>query len=198
MFSDARQRESDLLSGLRAGDAAAFRSLVSTYNGSLMRFARAIVGSEDAKDVVQEAWLKAIRALPRFEGRSSLRSWLLSIVRNEAISRLRQKMRDPARDSIDDIANDYGADGKWLNPPSTWSLDSPEALLAAKDTHAVIDKTLQDMPPAQRAVLDLVDTEGLSFAEVCNILEISASNARVLLHRARRRIWTAINADQTG
>lgn len=178
---------------LHAGDERAIGSLVATYHASLVRFARTIVGDAGAEEIVQEAWLKIVRALPSFEGRSSLRTWLFAIVRNEAVSRLRQDARQPQTESADALADRYGPDGAWQTPPGAWSFDTPEAVLAAKDMHDIMARTLAGMPALQRAVVTLRDIEGLEFEEICNILVISASNARVLLHRGRQRLWAAMD-----
>jgi RNA polymerase sigma-70 factor, ECF subfamily len=187
-----------LLQRLLAGEKGAFRALVLNHHTAMTRFARAIVGDASAEEVVQEAWLKVVGALPRFELRSSLRSWLLRIVRNEAINRLRKEAREPATEHDDALEERYNPDGNWRSPPAIWSADTPEALLAAKDMKAIIDKALDEMPTRQRAVLTLKGVEGLSFEDVGSILEISASNARVLLHRGRRRLWSAIDDYQKG
>ena len=183
---------------LRSGEQGALRAVVLNHHAPMRRFARAIVGDASAEEIVQEAWLKVIPGLRNFEARASLRSWLLRIVRNEAISRLRKEAREPEMESSDELDERYGPDGSWRSPPANWSADTPEALLAAKDMRAVIDRALAAMPVQQRAVLTLKDVEGLSFNEICNILDISASNVRVLLHRGRRRLWSAIDAYQKG
>ncbi|MDE2227764.1 MAG: RNA polymerase sigma factor [Alphaproteobacteria bacterium] len=190
--------DADPLPPLRAGDETAIRSLVSTYHAAMVRFARTIVGDAGAEEIVQEAWLKVIRALPTFAGRSSLRTWLFAIVRNEAISRLRQDARQPATVSTDELSDRFEPDGAWRTPPAAWSLDTPEAALASKDMRDVVARALEGMPATQRAVVTLRDIEGLSFEDISNILVISASNARVLLHRGRQRLWTAIEEYQTG
>jgi RNA polymerase sigma-70 factor (ECF subfamily) len=191
-------QDAELLPKLLDGEQAAIRLLVATHHRSLTRFARSIVGAANAEDVVQEAWIKILNALPSFEGRSTLRQWLFTIVRNEAIGRLRRDARTIAPDSHsrDDLGDRFDPDGKWRTPPSAWSFDTPEALLAAKEMRGVLEKTLEGMPSMQRAVVVLRDVEGLSFEEVCNILEVSASNARVLLHRGRRRLWAAVDEYQ--
>ena len=187
-----------LLSTLRAGDESAIRSLVATYHAAMVRFARTIAGDASAEEIVQEAWIKVVRALPSFEGRSSLRTWLFAIVRNEAVSRLRQDARQPETESADVLADRYGPDGTWQTPPGAWSLDTPEAVLASKDMQGLIRRTLDGMPATQRSVLTLRDIEGLSFEDISNILVISSSNARVLLHRGRQRLWQAIDEYQKG
>lgn len=191
-------QDAELLQRLLSGEQSAFLTMVRNHHAAMRRFARTIVGEASAEEVVQEAWLKFIAGLRNFEARASLKSWLLRIVRNEAISRLRQEAREPATESADELDERFGPDGSWRSPPAIWSVDTPEALLAAKDMQAVIDRALAAMPVQQRAVLTLKDTEGLSFDEICNILDISASNARVLLHRGRRRLWSAIDDYQKG
>lgn len=191
-------QDSELLRRLLSGEEGAFRTLVASHHAAMKRFARTIVGEASAEEVVQEAWLKVVGGLRNFQSRSSLRSWLLRIVRNEAVSRLRKEAREPETESSEELDERYGPDGSWSSPPGRWSTDTPEALLAAQDMRAVIDETLAAMPTQQRAVLTLKDIEGLPFDEICNILDISASNARVLLHRARRRLWAAIDAYQKG
>jgi len=186
-------QDTDLLRRLRSGEPRALRAMVLDHHAAMRRFARTIVGDAGAEEVVQEAWLKAIPGLRNFAARASLKSWLLRIVRNEAISRLRKGAHEPETESFDDFDERFGADRSWRSPPANWSADTPETLLAAKEMRAVIDGALAAMPVQQRAVLTLKDVEGLSFDEICNILDISASNARVLLHRGRRRLWSAID-----
>jgi RNA polymerase sigma-70 factor, ECF subfamily len=184
-----------------AADDRLIQRLVATYHASMIRFARSIVGANMAEDVIQEAWIKAIRALPSFEGRSSLRTWLFSIVHNEAVEvvgRLRRENREPATENTDALSKRFGPNGSWSVPPRPWAAETPEALLAIKDLRTVIGKALEAMPEAQRTLLALRDIDGLSLQEICNVLKISASNARVLLHRGRRRLWTAIEIYQTG
>jgi RNA polymerase sigma-70 factor (ECF subfamily) len=191
-------QDSQLLQGVLSGDKRAFRALVLNHHAAMTRFARTIVGDASAEEVVQEAWLKVVGALPGFELRSSLRSRLLRIVRNEAIDRLRKEAREPATEPDDAVEERYNPDGSWRSPPAIWSADTPEALLAAKDMKATIDKAIDEMPSQQRAVLTLKEVQGLSFEEICSILEISPANARVLLHRGRQRLWSAIDQYQKG
>ncbi|HUZ73776.1 MAG TPA: RNA polymerase sigma factor [Stellaceae bacterium] len=184
-----------LLPRLLAGETTAFRILVATHHAAMTRFARAIVGdAAAAEDVVQEAWLKAIRGISGFEGRSSLRTWLLSIVRNEAINRRRKDAREPVSEGIDNLADRFDSDDGWYLPRRVRSLDTPEALLSAKEIQAVIDKTLEKIRPAERACFNLVNLDGLSYEGVCGVLGISASNARVSCYRTRQRLRTAIDA----
>jgi RNA polymerase sigma-70 factor (ECF subfamily) len=163
----------------------------------MVRLARSIVGAARAEEVVQEAWIKVLAALPTFELRSSLRVWLMRILRNEAISLLRKDRRSPETETDDALDDRFAPDGSWRTPPAIWSLDTPEALLASKEMQDVLNRALEALPELQRTVLTLKDIEDLSFDEICNVLEISASNARVLLHRARRRLWAAVDIHQT-
>jgi RNA polymerase sigma-70 factor (ECF subfamily) len=190
--------DTQLLPRLLNSEEAAYRTLVATNHGVMRRLARAIVGDALAEVVVQETWIKAIAALPSFEGRSSLRTWLLRIARNEAIDRLRKESRVWESESLEGevLADRFAMDGHWRPPPSIWSDETPEALLAARELAAVIDAALEAMPATQRAVLTLRDMDGLEFEEICNILDVSASSVRVLLHRARQRLWVAIDAHE--
>ncbi|HYB09592.1 MAG TPA: RNA polymerase sigma factor [Alphaproteobacteria bacterium] len=187
-----------LLPRLLRNEAAAYRTLVERHHGALRRLARAIVGDALAEEVAQETWIKAIAALPSFEGRSSLRSWLLRIARNEAIDRLRKESRTGESESLEDevLVDRFAPDGHWRPPPAIWSHETPEALLATRELAAVIDAALHAMPARQRSVLTLRDMDGLDFDEICNILDIPASSVRVLLHRARQRLWMAIDAHE--
>lgn len=197
-YSSMVREDIELARRLIDGDEEAFRLVVSAHHGSMKRLARAIVGEPRAEELVQDAWIKAIGALPAFEARSSLRVWLLRIVRNLAISCLRMDRRQPKTESleIDTLPDHYSVNGSWRVPPAIWSFDTPEALIAASELRFLIEQTLASMPEAQRAVITLKDVEGLPFDDICNVLEISASNARVLLHRARKRLWAVIDESQ--
>lgn len=192
------ESDDELIARLLIKDEGAYRLVISRHHGAMVRLARGIVGAGIAEDVVQESWVKAIGGLSRFERRSNLRSWLLRIVRNEAISRLRQQARLPEHESLDCDGLDerFGEGGQWRVPPAAWAQETPESLLAAKQLRSVIERGLSSLPEMQRTVLTLRDGEGLSFGEICNILEISASHARVLLHRGRSRLWALIDEHQ--
>lgn len=191
-----------LLQRLIAGEQPAFIELVRTYHAPMRRLAAAIIGDAQAEEAVQEAWLAAMRNLAGFQRRSSLKTWLFTIVGNEAKSRLRKARREV---SLDDMADDlfaadrFAADGHWARPPAAWHDESPEALLSHEDFRRCLDKTLAAMPEAQRAVLMLRDADGLELDAICNILGISASNVRVLVHRARVRVHAMVeHFEETG
>lgn len=187
-----------LIAALIAGDAAAFDYVVTQYHSIMLSVARAIIGEAFADEVVQEAWISAIKALPRFEGRATLKTWLLQITSNGAKTRLRRESRQLSLDDGWQAEPDYKFDhrGHRIDDVLQWNIDTPEALLQNDQLRDVIEKTYQSLPPHQRAVLTMCDMEGLEMTEICNILDISASNARVLLHRARTALHHSIEKYQ--
>lgn len=196
--------DSELLSRLLAGDQQAFRTLVATYQGAMRAVAIAIVGSAQADEVLQDAWLATVRNLDGFQGRSSLKTWLLTITANTAKTRLRKVRREVSLDdlsaphgSIDDSR--FAADGHWSPAPLAWHEDSPEALLAEDELRECLEKTLLSLSDLQRSVLLLRERQGLELEEICNLLEVSLSNVRVLLHRARLKVFATVeHFEETG
>ena len=199
---DAKQ-----LRALREGDEAAFAALVDRYHGPLLRLAMAFVPSHAvAEEVVQETWLGVFEGLNRFEGRSSLKTWIYRILINRAKTRGVRESRSvpfsplgtftedadqPAVDPARFRSTGYWVD-HWAEPPDAWDDDTPEKLLLSKEGLSQIEKAIATLPPTQRQVITLRDVEGLSSAEVCNILVLSETNQRVLLHRARSRVRRAL------
>lgn len=188
--------EAELLAGLKAGDPEAFRVAVTRYSGPMLATARAIVGPANAEDIVQDAWLAAYRQIGGFEGRAALGTWLQRIVANRAISHLRSRAResvdpDPAADEPETAWFDRR--GHWKAPRITWDCSSPEDLLAADALQDCIDKHLELMPANQRQVLVMRDMQALPVDDICNELAVSASNVRVLLHRARVRLMKMVD-----
>lgn len=189
--------EPELVAALQAGSRDAYREAVSRYSGAMLAAARAIVGSAQADDIVQEAWVTVFRQVQRFEQRSSMATWLNRIVSNAAISHLRKSRRevleaDLGRDE-DPSAEWFDAQGHWRAPPPDWNAGSPEALLTAGELQECFDKHLLEMSAGQRAVLVMRDMQDMAFDEICATLEISAANARVMLHRARLRLMAMVN-----
>ncbi|MCI0484590.1 MAG: sigma-70 family RNA polymerase sigma factor [candidate division NC10 bacterium] len=200
----------DLISRLRAGDEAAFSLLVGEYQGRLVRLARSFSRNESViEEAVQETWLAVIRGIGRFEGRGSLQSWLFSILVNQT-RRLASKEKrhdetgnpgtpnpnltaEPRGDPDEDEPG-LNVRGRWEAPPVPWGLEDPESFLLREETLTVIQKALSTMPEGQRQVVLLCDVEGVSPEEACNILGVSGTNQRVLLHRARARIRRALDA----
>lgn len=194
----------ELLPRLLAGEQQAFRELVSSYQGAMRAVAYAIVGSRNADEVVQDAWLAVVRNLDGFQGRSSLKTWLLTITANTAKTRLKHNRREVLMDdlpaphgSIDDRR--FAEDGHWLTAPFAWHEDSPEALLSEDELRECLEKTLNSLSELQGSVLMLRERQGLELEEICNLLEVSLSNVRVLLHRARLKVFATLeHFEETG
>jgi RNA polymerase sigma-70 factor (ECF subfamily) len=204
MQSKSFTDDSQLLARLLAGEAAAFDELVRNHHAPMKRFAAAMIGDAQAEEVVQEAWLAAIRHLGEFKARSSLKTWLFTIVGNEARSRLRKGRREvfiedqPGGDTLFDSGR-FAGDGHWAQPPGLWHDDSPEALLSHEDFRLCLEKSLQNLPETQRTALMLRDHDEMSLEDICNVLAISASNVRVLIHRARTRLYMMVERfEETG
>jgi RNA polymerase sigma-70 factor (ECF subfamily) len=198
----APDRDAALLCALRSGDESAFQALVRRYHGAMLRVAASHVRSSAvAEEVVQDAWLAVVEGLSRFEGRSSFRTWLFTIVANRAKTRgVREARTVPfsalARDdgegdtTVD--ADRFGEDGHWTEPPAEWR--DPEQRLRSLEGFALAKKAIEALPAAQRAVITLRDVEGLSSEEVCTALDLSDGNQRVLLHRARAKVRAALES----
>lgn len=191
----------DLVAQLLSGDEQAFADVVRRYHGPLLRFARIFVATPDvAEEVVQDGWLAVVTGLPAFEGRSSLKSWIFGIVANKAKTRgVRERRTIPFADLMttdeDGAAVDgdrFRRDGGWRQPPARWDGNTPEAQLLRREAISIVERVLAELPPAQRAVVTLRDVEDLDAAETCNMLGITETNQRVLLHRGRSKIRAAI------
>jgi RNA polymerase sigma-70 factor (ECF subfamily) len=198
-----------LLAALRRGDETAFASLLETYQSSLVRVAMIYVRNRAvAEEVVQETWLGVIRGLARFEGRSSLRTWLFRILANIAKTRAVREgrsvpfsalAREAAGRDEPSVAPERFLDegqrwaGHWASPPARWDT-IPEERLHAKETLAVVQAAIETLPPGQRAVITLRDIEGWSSEDVCELLDLSEGNQRVLLHRARSKVRAALES----
>lgn len=196
-----------LLERLRAGDEAAFVELVQRYSGSMLRVAQMFVPSHAvAEEVVQETWLAVLNGLDRFEGRSSLKTWLFRILTNRAKTRgARERRTVPfaslasAESEGDEAAVDAdrftpaGAEGGgfWAAPPARWE-ESPEKSLQSGEALALVRSEIDRLSPMQRLVITMRDLEGWPSEDVCNALSISETNQRVLLHRARSRVRAAL------
>jgi len=163
----------------------------------LLTVARAIAGSSIADEVVQESWISVLRALPKFEGRSSLKTWITRIVANEAKRRLKKESRQVSLDSFgnddESFLDRFDSKGHWVRPPVNWDLATPEEILEEKQLKCCIDATIKILPDQQKAVFMLRDLENYSLDQICNILNVSDSNVRVLLHRARIKLFQTID-----
>ncbi len=185
--------QTELITKLRDGDEDAFRELFDAHHAMLVRLAAAYVKSPSiAEEVAQDTWTAVIDALPSFEGRSSLKTWIARIAINRAKTRAQRDGRQvPLEDEEPPSSDDrFGAFGLFKRRPAHF--DSPESLLGSAQIRAAIDRCLEDLPPQQRAIVSLRDLEGWSSEEVCNVLGVSESNQRVLLHRGRGRLREAL------
>jgi RNA polymerase sigma-70 factor (ECF subfamily) len=202
-----RCAEADLIDRLRGGDEGAFVCLVNTYSASLKRVALAFVSNDAvAEEVVQETWLAVLTGLDRFEGRSTIKTWIFKILTNRAKTRAIREKRTIAFSALeDDAAADQPAvdparflpashamwPGHWASPPEHWSSSAEDAVLG-RETMGILQRGLESLPPAQRMVVALRDVHGWPAAEVCDVLGLSEANQRVLLHRGRSRLRGAL------
>ncbi len=199
--------DAQLIDALRRRDESAFVRLVGHYQGPLLRLALGYATSRAvAEEIVQDTWLGVLQGIERFEGRSSFKTWLFRILVNRARTRAEREARtvpfsglgsesdcdEPAvapERFVDDADPSWA--GHWAAPPRAWDA-SPEEHLLSRETLDLIDRTIAVLPPAQRQVITLRDVEGWTPEEVCNTLEITETNQRVLLHRARSRVRRAL------
>jgi len=192
--------EAALIAGLQAGSREAYREAVARYSGAMLAVARAIVGPAHADDIVQDAWVTVFRRIQGFEQRASLATWLHRIVSNAAISHLRKSRREVLEADLprdEDASSDWFDErGRWHSAPPDWGASSPEALLTASELEDCFDKHLQLVPDKQRSALVMRDMQDMAFEDICETLEVSAPNVRVLLHRARLRLVAMVNVFQ--
>lgn len=197
--------EAGIVEALRQGDEAAFAEVFDRYHTALVRTALIYVNNPTAaEEVAQETWLAVFKGVRRFEGRSSLKTWIFSILVNRAKTHAQRESRyalldwddadsdeptvSPDRFSRDDLS---GAPRHWISPPGSWDT-IPEDRLLSLELRGCIQQAIDALVPNQRLVITLRDVEGLSSEAVCNILDVSETNQRVLLHRARARVRQAV------
>src|SRR5205085_7006321 len=202
--------EMQLLMALRDGNEAAFVALIDQYHRALLRMALVFVSSKAvAEEVVQETWMGVLQGLSRFEGRSSLKTWIFRILTNCAKTRAQREGRsvpfsslaayydegeesgEPAVEPERLTAPDWERPGHWISFPRNWD-DIPEERLLSQETLSAISMAIDALPPNQREVITLRDIEGWTSEEICRFLGISEVNSRVLLHRARSRVRKAL------
>ncbi len=185
------------LEKLRAGDGAAYRRLIRRFHGALVGTASGIIGSRaQAEEVVQDAWLAVFAGIGRFEGRSSLASWLFAIVLNRARTRASREGRlvalpalDPGEAAERAVPLDrFQPDGHWTEAPKLWDELDPERVVGGRQLWQHVQEAIEKLPAGQKAVIILRDMEAHTAEETCALLEISPENQRVLLHRARGRV----------
>lgn len=204
----ASNEDLELLAALQAGDERAFTTLVERYQRQMLRIAAMYVPTTAAaEEAVQDAWLGVLKGLDGFEGRSSLRTWIFRILVNTAKTRGQRERRSVPFSSL--WAPDEGADPAveperfrpegdrwprhWLAAPASWE-QMPEERLLSAETLSRVQAAIDALPPNQREVIRLRDVLGWTSGEVCNALEISETNQRVLLHRARSKVRRALES----
>lgn len=203
--------ETALVEALQAGDEGAFQDLYRRLDPTLRRLARQYARTDAvAEEIVGETWLAVVKGLDRFEGRSSIRTWIFRILANIAKTRAKREARtvpfssvapDDATGSSRDLGVDpdrfFGPDhdrwpGHWRLGPAPWGI--PDDKLLAKELRGEIVNAVETLSDSQREVLTLRDIAGWDSVEVCNALGISEVNQRVLLHRARSKVRAAVEA----
>lgn len=196
--------DSQVIAALRSGDESAFRQLVEQYYAGMLRLATIyVLDSRVAEEVIQETWIAVLRGLDRFEGRSALKTWIFSILVNRAKTLTKREDRyvqfseydsseaDEPSVAPERFSSSSDHSGHWVSLPRRWD-DVPEERLLSQETRNIIRRAMEALPPNQREVMTLRDIEGWSSEEVCNVLMISETNQRVLLHRARSRVRQAL------
>jgi RNA polymerase sigma-70 factor (ECF subfamily) len=186
----------ELLERLRAGDEAAFGTLVTRYQQPMLRLARTMVPSSAvAEETVQDTWMGVVRGIDRFEGRSSFKTWLFRILANRART---AGSREPSHASLDALpavpSGRFTSRGQWADPIDRW-VEATDDRLDAATWVPTLRSALDGLPDRQRQVVLLRDVEGLSGEEACAILNITAGNQRILLHRGRAQLRLALEAD---
>lgn len=203
----AQANDWHLIELLRRGDEAAFIVLIDSYHKAMLRLATIFVTRPMvAEEVVQETWMAVLEGLPRFEGRSSLKTWIFRILTNRAKTRAVREGRSVPFASFADAQSDDdesavdpdrfrppGAKwvGGWVSFPAIWEAQ-PEERALTMETRAYLEKAIEALPPNQREIITLRDVEGWSSEETCSLLGISEGNQRVLLHRARSKVRNAL------
>jgi len=208
--SAAGAEDVELVARLRAGDEKAFEALVTRHYATMLAVARTYVKTRAvAEEVVQEAWLGLLQSLDRFQGRSSLKTWILAILVNKAKTRAVREGRTVPFASLAGQADEPAVEperfrgphdafpGHWRSYPGNWGA-SAEVAAEDRETLRVTMRAIAELPPAQQTVIRMRDVEGYSSDEVCAALDVSAANQRVLLHRARSRVRAALEAHLDG
>ena len=205
--------DAELLAALRRGDRDAFVRLVDGWGPAMLRLARLHVPNHAvAEEVVQDTWLAMLHGLPRFEGRSTLRTWVFSILLNQARTRGARERRvlpfAALRDRFEERRGEpavpperfQGRNGErpgwWAAPPGRWA--DPHEQLETREAHAVVQAAIASLPVRQREVIVLRDVLGLDAEEVCSVMGVSDGNQRVLLHRARAKVRAALERHLAG
>jgi RNA polymerase sigma-70 factor (ECF subfamily) len=202
--------DAQMLLALRRRDEQAFTTLVDRYHARLVRLASLFVANQAvAEEVAQETWIGVLQGIDRFEGRSSFRTWLFRILTNQAKRRGQREARSLPFAAFTQANADDGEPavaperflpagdewaGHWVSYPQNWR-ETPEERFLSHETRALVQQAIEALPPRQRIVITLRDVEGFPSAEVCNVLAISETYQRVLLHRARSKVRGQLERD---
>lgn len=182
--------DDDLLSRLKSRDRGAWDAVLRAHGPRLLGYATRMLGDRGrAEDVVQASLMGVITTIDRFEGRSSIKSWLFRAVHNKAIDELRRSARYVDLDDGDPEAGAFGADGRWLEPVAAWRLDER---VDARRLLEIVHQSIDELPHGYREILLLRETHGLDNEELAEALGVSAGNARIRLHRARQALRAAV------
>jgi RNA polymerase sigma-70 factor (ECF subfamily) len=188
--------EPALVARLRAGEESAFEQLVRSNSGRLLAAARRLLhNEEDARDAVQSAFIRAFQSIGRFREESRLSTWLHRILVNEALMKLRS--RKGKEESIDDLLPSFQEDGHQVRETADWS-DLADKALERAETAKMVNRLIGELPESYRTVLVLWDIEGMSNAEIAEMLGISANLVKVRLHRARQALRTLLERELGG
>jgi RNA polymerase sigma-70 factor, ECF subfamily len=188
--------DAELLGRLRKGDEEAFIMLVGRYQQPMLRLARSMVSSQAvAEEAVQDTWMGVVRGIDKFEGRSSIKTWLFRILVNRTRSAGARELRSVAIESAHAVDPErFDAQGQWAEPVTSWA-DESEDLLDAAKWSPILRSAIDQLPERQRQIVMLRDVEGLSSADACDVLGVSVGNQRILLHRGRTRLREVIEAE---
>lgn len=194
------ETEVSLIDELKRGDSSAFKKAVREYSPGMLAVARFYLDHSSAEEIVQDCWVTVIDAIQKFEGRSGLKTWLHRIVANRCKNKLRSSKREVATDFSEnlepELAERFNATGRWDLPPKLRFDESADTLLENGALSHCLDKHLSALPETQRSALMLYEAHQHKSEDVCNILDVSASNLRVLLHRARQKIFLMVETFQ--
>lgn len=200
MTDSAPQKEQALIEGLKARNDQSYQEAVRTYTSGMLAVARFYLDHSSAEEIVQDCWVTVIDAIQKFEGRSGLKTWLHRIVANRCKNRLRSARREVSTDFSEalepELADRFNAKGRWDLPPKLQFHDSADTLMENGALSDCLDKHLSALPETQRSALMLYEAHQHKSDDVCNILDVSASNLRVLLHRARQKIFLMVETFQ--
>lgn len=200
MTDSGLYEEQALIEGLKAGRNDDYQRAVRTYTPGMLAVARFYLDPSNAEEIVQDCWVTVIDAIHKFEGRSGLKTWLHRIVANRCKNRLRSSRREVSADFSEalepELADRFNARGRWDLPPKLQFHDSADTLMENGALSDCLEKHLSALPETQRSALMLYEAHQHKSDDVCNILDVSASNLRVLLHRARQKIFLMVETFQ--